>query len=286
MRTSERPHPTDAGRLSLSVLVGLCAAIGVAPLAAQPCDPEVGKRATGTTSPYDTVSATLCEGTYRAPVSSGIYLQSVFWTYDSLDLKRSRDPIVIDWVPSGEEQLRIRADAKILNEYYRLDASASDGPGHFIWDTETLRALAQGVVDDVGRSELAIRGWVQTSGIDTLFVPIRVSQRSDSGAEPTPSCESIRFAVWTTRQPRSVSIATWRYDVNDTSLSTVLDSTLTRPNRRRRYPITGQFEIRTQPPELTEPGLHRVIMTADLGDSAPVDEFFVLVPEGFRVGCP
>ena len=236
----------------------------------KPCDSAILVLAGGG-QPYAS-RGDRCEGTYKQQVGAGLFLRSIYQSFGNFDLTTSREPLVIEWSPPPGHNIRVRADGWVGGEPYRMDASPSPDSQSFTWQTRVLRALSAGSFQPLTRRELAVQAWADSSGVQ-LFLPVRIWQRE----RPDP-CGPVRFVLWAMSRPDSVYVEVAALDSTGAA-----HSFGRRELGRQPYPLNGPlgFEL----PEIKEPGIYRVNLTARLGKEPWPRQYLIYIADDAKLTC-
>jgi len=213
-----------------------------------------------------------CEGTYLQQVGAGLFLRSIYQAFGAFDLNASRQPLVIEWSSPPTRAIAIRADGWVGGEPYRMDASQSPGSQSFTWQTRVLRALSAGSRQPLTRRELGVQAWADSAGVQ-LFVPVRIWQ----GARPKP-CGPVTFMLWAMSRPDSVYV-----DVGTVDATGAVHSVSRRELGRQPYPLNGPLSFAL--PEIKNPGIYRINLSARLGDEAWTRPYLVYIGNGAKLSC-
>ena len=235
-----------------------------------PCDGRILSLAGGG-QPYAS-RGDRCEGTYKQQVGAGLFLRSIYQSFGNFDLTTSREPLVIEWSPPPGRTITVRADGWVGGEPYRMDASPSPDSQSFTWQTRVLRALSSGSRRPLTRRELAVQAWADSAGVP-LFMPVRIWQRE----RPKP-CGPVTFVLWAMSRPDSVYV-----DVGAVDAAGAVRSLGRRELGRQPYPLNGPLGFPL--PEIKDPGIYRVSLTARLGDEPWSRQYLVDIADDARLSC-
>jgi hypothetical protein len=213
-----------------------------------------------------------CEGTYRLPVGAGLFLRSIYQTFDTFNVTASREPLVIEWSAPPGRKVTVRADGWVGGEPYRMDAAPAPGTQSFTWQTRVLRVLSAGSRQPMTRRELGVQAWTDSAGV-RLFIPVRIWQR-----ESSPQCGPIKIELWVMSRPDSVYV-----DVGTVDAGGTIHSLGRRELNRRPYPLNGPLAFAL--PEIKSPGIYEVTLSAKLGDEPWTRPYLIYVADGAKLSC-
>jgi hypothetical protein len=213
-----------------------------------------------------------CEGTYKLQVGAGLFLRSIYQTFGSFDLTTSTEPLMIEWSPPPGRTIAVRADGWVGGEPYRMDASPSPGTQSFSWRTRVLRALSAGSRQPLTRRELGVQVWTDSAGV-SLFMPVRIWQ----GQRP-PACGPVTVTLWAMSRPDSVYV-----DVGHVDGIGAVHSLGRRELGRQPYPLNGPLSFAL--PEIKDPGIYRINLSAQLGDEPWTRPYLVYIADGTKLSC-
>jgi hypothetical protein len=276
LRAYLRPSHPSAPRVGIPscLAAAACAAIlGLAPPAhAQqpPCDQGILSLAGGG-QPY-AGRGDRCEGTYRQEIGAGLYLRSIYQTFDTFNLTTTRDPLVIEWSPPPGRAVTVRADGWVGGEPYRMDATPARDSSSFTWQTRVLRALSAGSREPLTRDALGIQAWTDSAGA-RLFLPIRVWQTTRRAP-----CGPVSVVLWVMSRPDSVFVEVGAVDGTGAT-----QSAGRRELGRRPYPLKGPVTFTL--PEITRSGIYRLTLAAGLGQDTWTRHYLIYVGDATRLAC-
>ncbi len=213
-----------------------------------------------------------CEGTYLQPVGAGLFLRSIYQAFGAFSLDTTRAPLVIEWSAPHRRAITVRADGWVGGEPYRMDASPSPDSQSFTWQTRVLRALSAGSRQPLTRRELGVRVWADSAGVQ-LFMPVRIWQLE----RPKP-CGPVTIMLWAMSRPDSVYV-----DVGTVAATGAVHSLGQRELRRQPYPLNGPLIFNL--PEIKQPGIYRINLSARLGAERWNRPYLVYIGDGTKLSC-
>lgn len=213
-----------------------------------------------------------CEGTYRLPVGAGLFLRSIYQTFDTFNVTASREPLVIEWSAPPGRKVTVRADGWVGGEPYRMDATPARDSSSFTWQTRVLRALSAGSREPLTRDALGIQAWTDSAGA-RLFLPIRVWQTTRRAP-----CGPISVVLWVMSRPDSVFVEVGAVDGTGAT-----QSAGRRELGRRPYPLKGPVTFTL--PEITRSGIYRLTLAAGLGQDTWTRHYLIYVGDATRLAC-
>ena len=217
-----------------------------------------------------------CEGSYKLQVASGLYLQSVFQSFEDFDVAKSNDPLMVEWSPPPGLKTTLRADGLVGGQPYRMDAVAPPDSRAFVCQTAVLQALSSGTQEGLSPADLAVRGSIHLAdpGVD-MFVPVRIWQH-----KTTAPCGPVRLALWATARPDHVYVEASKVDL--------ANPVATRPSPRRdlglhSYPVNEALTFAVT--EIKRPGTYAVRVSAELGADRWSEQYLIYVADDVRLSC-
>lgn len=217
-----------------------------------------------------------CEGSYKLQVAAGLYLQSVFQTFDDFDVVQSNDPLTVEWSAPPGLKTTLRADGVVNGQPYRMDAVAPAGSRSFLWPTAVLQALSSGSQEKVSPADLAVRGSVRLAdpGID-LLLPVRIWQHQTAAP-----CGPVRLVLWAAARPDRVYVEASKVDLAKPG------PTPPSPRRElgfRSYPLNEPLSFPVT--EIKRPGTYAVRVSAELGPDRWSEQYLIYVADDVRLSC-
>jgi hypothetical protein len=203
-------HRRNATALCIAVAIGLSAAQPVCSLAdfqcpdLEPTAGEYGYKIRGD-------GRDRCEGMYVAP-NAGSVLEVISLYHEPMPVGREDVVLTVSPPPLGRfasEVVKIRAVAKDVRTYYRMDAELKP-KGILRWPVDDV-LLPSGLVPD----GFGVHGWIDDEEEGRLFIPLRIGVESEPPSKPAGVVLLVRTSVrldelrWRVRVPGALTPPNW-----------------------------------------------------------------------------
>jgi hypothetical protein len=242
-------------------LVLLCAPLAPHRVAAQesPCDKGLEGRGRGPLG-Y-ALRGDRCEGMYAEEVAgTALLLASLTQSFEDYDLNSDR-PLVVEWAVPDSGTIRLRAQGIKHDLYYRMDAVRPAAPPSYRWPSDLLAAQR------ITREDIGVVGWTSRliEGVERrVYVPLRISQRRPS--EATGEYEALLVPG---AELKEVYVSLAAVAPDGRPGKSIQQG---KPLGYGPYQPDTPLEVRL--PRLTEPGLYRAEISAELTIGAPTSVVF------------